>query len=117
MNIVEKILARGSGKSKVSPDDVVFAKVDKVMVHDVSGPGVLKVFDKLKNKEFQLTNYGIPPKSGLPKIILSLQQKKCPQKISLNYQTLQKTMELKNTSSMAWVSMVSVTLYLMKKQW
>ncbi|MDH3490005.1 MAG: 3-isopropylmalate dehydratase large subunit [Nitrosopumilus sp.] len=48
MNIVEKILARSSGKSKVSPDDVVFANVDKVMMHDVSGPGVIKVFDKLK---------------------------------------------------------------------
>ena len=50
MNIVEKILARASGKSKVAPDDVVFANVDKVMVHDVSGPGVLKVFDKLKKQ-------------------------------------------------------------------
>ena len=50
MNIVEKILARASDKSKVSPDDVVFAKVDKVMMHDVSGPGVIKVFDKL-NKQ------------------------------------------------------------------
>ena len=50
MNIVEKILARASGKTKVSPDDIVFAKVDKVMVHDVSGPGVLKVFDKLKKQ-------------------------------------------------------------------
>jgi len=50
MNIVEKILARASGKSKVSPDDVVFAKVDKVMMHDVSGPGVIKVFDKLKKQ-------------------------------------------------------------------
>ena len=50
MNIVEKILARSSGKDKVAPGDVVFAKVDKVMVHDVSGPGVIKVFDKLKNK-------------------------------------------------------------------
>ena len=50
MNIVEKILARSSGKKKVSPDDVVFAKVDKVMVHDVSGPGVIKVFDKLKKQ-------------------------------------------------------------------
>ena len=48
MNIVEKILARASGKSSVSPDDVVFADVDRVMVHDVSGPGVLKVFDKLR---------------------------------------------------------------------
>ena len=47
MNITEKILARASGKNTVSPDDVVFAKVDKVMIHDVSGPGVIKVFDKL----------------------------------------------------------------------
>ena len=50
MNIVEKILARASGKTNVYPDDIVFAKVDKVMVHDVSGPGVLKVFDKLKKQ-------------------------------------------------------------------
>jgi len=50
MNIVEKILARSSGKSRVSPDDVVFANVDKVMMHDVSGPGVIKVFDKLKKQ-------------------------------------------------------------------
>ena len=27
---------------QVAPDDVVFANVDKVMVHDVSGPGVLQ---------------------------------------------------------------------------
>ena len=50
MNIVEKILARASGKDKVSPGDVVFANVDKAMVHDVSGPGVIKVFDKLKKQ-------------------------------------------------------------------
>ncbi|MBA4454496.1 MAG: 3-isopropylmalate dehydratase large subunit [Nitrosopumilaceae archaeon] len=50
MNIVEKILARASGKERVSPDDVIFANVDKVMVHDVSGPGVIKVFDKLKKQ-------------------------------------------------------------------
>lgn len=50
MNTVEKILARASGKDRLAPDDVVFAKVDKVMVHDVSGPGVLKVFDKLQKQ-------------------------------------------------------------------
>ena len=50
MNIVEKILARASGKDRVSPDDVIFANVDKAMVHDVSGPGVIKVFDKLKKQ-------------------------------------------------------------------
>jgi len=50
MNIVEKILARASGREKVSPDDVIFADIDKVMVHDVSGPGVIKVFDKLRKQ-------------------------------------------------------------------
>jgi len=50
MNITEKILAHASGETSVSPDDVIFAKVDKVMVHDVSGPGVLKVFDKLQKQ-------------------------------------------------------------------
>jgi len=50
LNITEKILARASGKSKVSPGDVVFVNVDKVMMHDVSGPGVIAVFEKLRKK-------------------------------------------------------------------
>jgi len=62
MNIVEKILARGSGKSSVAPDDVVFANVDKVMVHDVSGPGVIKVFDKLKKQGISVDKLWDPTK-------------------------------------------------------
>tara|TARA_B110001454_G_scaffold75899_1_gene73468 strand:+ start:207 stop:1478 length:1272 start_codon:yes stop_codon:yes gene_type:complete len=62
MNIVEKILARSSGKSSVSPDDVVFANVDKVMVHDVSGPGVIKVFDKLKKQGIAVDKLWDPTK-------------------------------------------------------
>src|SRR6187200_35791 len=50
MTITEKILAQASGKSKVSPGDVIFAKIDKVMMHDVSGPGVIKVFSELEKK-------------------------------------------------------------------
>ncbi|MGI0013959.1 MAG: 3-isopropylmalate dehydratase, partial [Nitrososphaera sp.] len=50
MTITEKILARGSGKQRLSPGDVVFAKVDKVMMHDVSGPGVIKVFSEWEKK-------------------------------------------------------------------
>jgi 3-isopropylmalate/(R)-2-methylmalate dehydratase large subunit len=50
MNIVEKILARASGRDKVSPEDVIFANIDKAMLHDVSGPGVIKVFEKLKKQ-------------------------------------------------------------------
>jgi 3-isopropylmalate/(R)-2-methylmalate dehydratase large subunit len=62
MNIVEKILARASGKSSVSPDDVIFANVDKVMMHDVSGPGVLKVFDKLKKQGIAVDKLWDPTK-------------------------------------------------------
>ncbi len=62
MNIVEKILARASGKPKVSPDDVIFANVDKVMVHDVSGPGVIKVFDKLKKQGISVDKLWDPTK-------------------------------------------------------
>ena len=62
MNIVEKILARASGKSSVSPDDVIFANVDKVMLHDVSGPGVIKVFDKLKNQGISVDKLWDPSK-------------------------------------------------------
>ncbi|MDH3764218.1 MAG: 3-isopropylmalate dehydratase large subunit [Nitrosopumilus sp.] len=62
MNIVEKILARASGKSKVYPDDVIFANVDKVMIHDVSGPGVIKVFDKLKKQGISVDKLWNPEK-------------------------------------------------------
>ncbi|MBC8516057.1 MAG: 3-isopropylmalate dehydratase large subunit [Nitrosopumilus sp.] len=62
MNITEKILARGAGKSSVSPDDVVFANVDKVMMHDVSGPGVIKVFDKLKKQGISVDKLWDPTK-------------------------------------------------------
>ena len=62
MNIVEKILARASDKSSVSPDDVIFANVDKVMMHDVSGPGVIKVFDKLKKQGISVDKLWDPTK-------------------------------------------------------
>lgn len=62
MNITEKILARASGKNSVSPDDVVFANVDKVMVHDVSGPGVLAVFEKLKKGGMKIDKLHDPEK-------------------------------------------------------
>jgi 3-isopropylmalate/(R)-2-methylmalate dehydratase large subunit len=54
LNITEKILARACGKSKVSPGDVVFVNVDKVMIHDVSGPGVIAVFEKLKKNGMKI---------------------------------------------------------------
>lgn len=62
MNITEKILARASGKSQVAPDDIVFANVDKAMIHDVSGPGVIKVFEKLKKEGMNVDKLWNPSK-------------------------------------------------------
>jgi 3-isopropylmalate/(R)-2-methylmalate dehydratase large subunit len=50
MTITEKILSHASTHNKVSPGDIIFADVDKVMIHDVSGPGVMKVFKELEKK-------------------------------------------------------------------
>ena len=62
LNITEKILARASGRLKVSPDDVVFVNVDKVMVHDVSGPGVMAVFEKLEKGGMKIDRLWDPDK-------------------------------------------------------
>ena len=62
MNITEKILARASKKSSVSPDDVIFADIDCAMVHDVSGPGVIKVFEKLEKQGIDVSKLWNPDK-------------------------------------------------------
>lgn len=62
MNITEKILARASNKKKVEPEDVVFVNVDKVMLHDVSGPGVIKVFEKLQKQGVNVDKLWDPSK-------------------------------------------------------
>lgn len=62
MNITEKIIARASNKNTVSPGDVVFADVDKLMIHDVSGPGVIKVFEEWSKKGIQFENVWNPDK-------------------------------------------------------
>jgi len=54
MNITEKIIARASNRNSASPGDVVFANVDKLMIHDVSGPGVIKVFEEWSKKGIHL---------------------------------------------------------------
>ncbi len=54
MTITEKILARGAGKDEVRPGELINAKIDLVMCHDVTAPaaismlkakGIDKVFD------------------------------------------------------------------------
>ena len=57
MTIVEKILAKASGKKEVSPGDIVMANIDVAMAHDITGPltvntlkeyGIEKVWDPEK---------------------------------------------------------------------
>jgi len=62
MNITEKIIARASEKTKVAPDDVVFVNIDKAMIHDVSGPGVIAVFEKLKKQGMKIERLWDPSK-------------------------------------------------------
>ena len=62
MTLTEKILARAAGKASVAPGDVVFAKVDKLMMHDVSGPGVIKVLEEWKKRGTSLERVWDPDK-------------------------------------------------------
>jgi len=45
MNMIEKILAKASGKKEVVPGDIVIANVDRMVLHDLSSNLVSKVFE------------------------------------------------------------------------
>jgi len=47
VNIAEKILARASGKREVTPGEIVEAKIDVAMVHDLTGPLTVKSFQEI----------------------------------------------------------------------
>lgn len=47
MNIIEKILAKASGKREVAPGDIVEASVDIAMFHDLTGPLTIETFRKI----------------------------------------------------------------------
>jgi 3-isopropylmalate/(R)-2-methylmalate dehydratase large subunit len=44
MTITEKILAKHSGKTRVTPGENVWVDVDVLMTHDVCGPGTIGIF-------------------------------------------------------------------------
>ena len=46
MTMTEKILAKHSDKSSVTPGDNVWTSVDKLLTHDVCGPGTFGIFQK-----------------------------------------------------------------------
>ncbi len=47
MTITEKILAKAAGKREVSPGEIVDAKVDFAMMHDLTGPLAVESFEKI----------------------------------------------------------------------
>lgn len=72
MNVTEKILARAADKGMVSAGEFVEAKIDKVLIHDRTGPlGVYQKFEKLGkpvwNKERVVVSidHAYPPDSLL----------------------------------------------------
>ena len=46
MTLTEKLLARASGKTSVTPGETILAAVDVLMTHDVTGPGTIGVFHR-----------------------------------------------------------------------
>jgi 3-isopropylmalate/(R)-2-methylmalate dehydratase large subunit len=46
VNLTEKILARASGKTSVSPGEVVIANVDRLIMHDLSGYLTSQVYEE-----------------------------------------------------------------------
>src|SRR5207253_11265019 len=44
MNMIEKILAKASGRKEVTPGEVVIANVDLMVMHDLSANFVTRVF-------------------------------------------------------------------------
>jgi homoaconitate hydratase family protein len=47
MNLVEKILSRASGKASVTPGEIIEARVDVAMIHDLTGPLTVKTFAEM----------------------------------------------------------------------
>lgn len=47
MTITEKILARAAGKKEVAPGEIVNARVDFAMMHDLTGPLAIESFEKI----------------------------------------------------------------------
>ena len=80
MNIIEKIMANASGKRNVFPGEIVEAKINIAMTHDLTGPLAIKSFKEIgakkvwdKNKIVIILDHLVPASSvisaGLHKIV------------------------------------------------
>jgi len=50
LNLIEKILASASSKKTVEPNEIVEARIDVAMVHDLTGPLTVKSFREIGSK-------------------------------------------------------------------
>lgn len=58
MTMTEKILAKHSDKPAVLPGDNVWTNVDKLLTHDVCGPGTFGIFQKEFGENAQVRRWG-----------------------------------------------------------
>ena len=58
--MTEKILAKHSDNSSVLPGDNIWTRVDKLMTHDVCGPGTFGIFQKEFGANAQVTDSSLP---------------------------------------------------------
>jgi len=72
--LTHRILAIASGKDEVKPGEIIIAKIDKAMLHDVTGPLAIRTFNKIAselkitkvfdpNKIFIILDHYAPPPS------------------------------------------------------
>lgn len=54
MTLTEKILAKHSGNTRVKPGANIWTEVDKLLTHDVCGPGTFGIFEKEFGKDAQV---------------------------------------------------------------
>jgi len=47
VNLVEKILAKASGKKELTPGEIIDATIDRAMIHDLTGPLTIQVFKRI----------------------------------------------------------------------
>ena len=77
MTLAEKILAKHSGKNKVSPGEYILAKVDLSFANDITAPLAIKEFKKTKKRLFSRKKIALIPDHFTPnKDIRSAQQAK-----------------------------------------
>lgn len=55
MTMTEGIIARRAGQDSVKPGDNVWIDVDKLMTHDVCGPGTFGIFEKEFGEDAQVS--------------------------------------------------------------